>query len=57
MREKLGHRCLGFAPQALEKLLAGAGFSRIVIDPVAGKGAREPFRVLVASGVKEGAKE
>ena len=51
VKEKLGHTHLGFTPQALEKTLGEAGFSAIKVEQAA-KAAAEPFRVLVATGVK-----
>jgi SAM-dependent methyltransferase len=55
VRERLGDRWLGFADETLAKLLKGAG----LIDVRVQVGARrpgDPFTVIIASGVKSGAK-
>jgi SAM-dependent methyltransferase len=49
---KLGHVHLGFSPDALQAMLAGAGFSRIALEEVHQRRG-EVFRVLVATAVKE----
>jgi len=50
---KLGHVHLGFAPEALSAMLTEAGFTQIVLEEVHQRRG-EVFRVLVATGVKEG---
>jgi hypothetical protein len=51
--ERLGDRWRGFADDALEKLLAGAGLTNIRIS-VGARRAGDPFTVLIASGQKPG---
>jgi ArsR family transcriptional regulator len=51
VRERLGHRRLGFGPADLASLLRGAGFADVRVERVAGRGG-EPFKVLLASGVR-----
>ncbi|MBI4080977.1 MAG: metalloregulator ArsR/SmtB family transcription factor, partial [Candidatus Lambdaproteobacteria bacterium] len=48
--EKLGHAHLGFAPEALARLLGEAGFTDVRVEPVPPRRG-EVFRVLVATGV------
>ena len=52
VREKLGHVWLGFTPQAVRKFLDQAGFTGVAVEPAPGRAAVEPFKVLVATGVK-----
>jgi SAM-dependent methyltransferase len=55
VRTRLGDRHLGFADEALTKLLKGAGLTDVRV----GVGARrtgDPFTVIVASGAKPGRK-
>lgn len=49
--EQLGHRHLGFAPEALEALLRRAGFTSLTREAHARNGA-SPFRVFLLTGVK-----
>ncbi len=49
--EQLGHRHLGFAPEALEALLRRAGFDSITRETHARDGASS-FRVFLLTGVK-----
>jgi ArsR family transcriptional regulator len=55
VKDRLGDRWLGFADEALTKLLKGAGLTDVRV----GVGARrtgDPFTVIVASAVKPGSK-
>jgi len=57
--EHLGHRHLGFAPEALRGWLADAGFAEIVVERVerigrGAGGAADPFRIVLASGIRSG---
>ena len=51
VRERLGHRHLGFAPETLENSLREVGFSALTRDTHARDGA-SPFRVFLLTGVK-----
>jgi ArsR family transcriptional regulator len=51
VRARFGDRRLGFSIDELEALLAGAGLVRVHVSTGAGR-TREPFTVLIASGVK-----
>ena len=51
VRDRLGHRHLGFAPEALEAALAEAGVEDIRVEEAARRRGN-PFTVLVASGVR-----
>jgi ArsR family transcriptional regulator len=51
VREKLGDRHLGFAPDELEQLLQAAGLRDIKVS-VGARGVGDPFTVLVASGTR-----
>lgn len=50
--EQLGHRHLGFAPEALESSLRRVGFQSLTRETHARDGA-SPFRVFLLTGVKE----
>jgi ArsR family transcriptional regulator len=50
VRERLGDRWLGFAEPELARLLAEAGFSEVRVS-IGARRARDPFTVLIASGV------
>jgi len=52
VKEKLGHIWLGFEPAYLKKTLDEAGFDHVEVDLIPGRAAQEPFRVLIATGVK-----
>jgi ArsR family transcriptional regulator len=52
VREKLGHRCLGFSTEELATLISGAGFAGVEVERVAGK-PREPFQVALAIGLRK----
>ena len=54
VRERLGHRHLGFAPTVLGALLRDAGFGDVVTERVAGR-AGDPFKVVLGTGVAAGA--
>jgi len=49
--ERLGHRHLGFAPEALEEQLSAAGFGQVSSETHA-REAASPFRVFLLTGVK-----
>lgn len=51
VRERLGDRWLGFAPDALKALLTGAGFTNVKVT-VGARRSGDPFTVLIASGTK-----
>jgi SAM-dependent methyltransferase len=51
VRDRLGDRWLGFTAETLRHLLEGAGFSQVKVT-VGARRARDPFTVLIASGVK-----
>jgi ubiquinone/menaquinone biosynthesis C-methylase UbiE/DNA-binding transcriptional ArsR family regulator len=51
VRERLGDRWLGFTEGTLARLLEEAGFSQIRVSTGARR-ARDPFTVLIASGMK-----
>jgi 2-polyprenyl-3-methyl-5-hydroxy-6-metoxy-1,4-benzoquinol methylase len=51
VKERLGHRHLGFAPKALERELSAAGFGELSCETHARDGA-SPFRVFLLTGVK-----
>jgi SAM-dependent methyltransferase len=55
VRNRLGDRWLGFADDALAKLLRGAGLQDIRVT-VGSRRTGDPFTVIVASGRKPGAK-
>jgi SAM-dependent methyltransferase len=55
VRERLGDRWLGFTERTLARILEGAGFSHIRVSTGARR-ARDPFTVLIASGVKDAPK-
>ena len=52
VRTKLGDKWLGFTDDRLRALLAGAGFSDIVVR-VGARRPGDPFTVLVASATKK----
>jgi ArsR family transcriptional regulator len=51
VRTRFGDRWLGFADDELERLLAGAGLTAVRVQ-VGARQTRDPFVVLIASGVK-----
>ena len=51
VRTRFGDRWLGFADEELERLLAGAGLADVRVQ-VGARQTRDPFVVLIASGVK-----
>jgi len=51
VRERLGDKWLGFDDQELKRLLVAAGLSDVKLT-VGARHARDPFTVLIASGVK-----
>ncbi len=51
VREQLGDRWLGFADEALRRLLTSAGLSNVRVE-VGARRPGDPFTVLIASGVK-----
>jgi ArsR family transcriptional regulator len=51
VRERLGDRWLGFADAMLRQLLEHAGLSQVKVS-VGARRARDPFTVVIASGVK-----
>jgi SAM-dependent methyltransferase len=51
VRERLGDKWLGFDDEELKRLLAAAGLSDVKVS-VGARRARDPFTVLIASGVK-----
>jgi ArsR family transcriptional regulator len=51
VRERLGDRWLGFGERRLGSLFKGAGLTQVRVG-VGARRARDPFTVLVASGVK-----
>ena len=53
--ERLEHRHLGFPPERLEALLAGAGFEHIQVERVPA-GPRDAFPVLIATATKPGSR-
>ena len=50
-RHRLGDRWLGFADEALAKLLKGAGLTDVRVS-VGARRTGDPFTVIVASGMK-----
>ncbi len=54
--EQLHHRWTGFEPECLEGWLKSSGYRQIVVD-TGTKHGPEPFRVVIATGVKEEASE
>jgi ArsR family transcriptional regulator len=52
VRERLGHRHLGFAPETLEASLREVGFGSLSRETHARDGA-SPFRVFLLTGVKQ----
>ncbi len=52
VREKLGHKRLGFPPDELAALLRGAGFAGVEVERVAAR-PRESFRVALAIGLRK----
>ena len=57
--DHLGHRHLGFEPEALRGTLADSGFAEIVVERVerigrGAGGAADPFRIVLATGVRAG---
>jgi ArsR family transcriptional regulator len=54
VRERLGDKWLGFDDAELRSLLENAGLSGVKIT-VGARRARDPFTVLIASGVKTAA--
>jgi ArsR family transcriptional regulator len=53
VRDKLGDRWLGFADDELARLMAGAGLSQVKVGVGSGR-AGDPFRVLIACGIRDG---
>lgn len=51
VRERLGDRWLGFTDRTIRELLEDAGFAQVKVS-VGARRARDPFTVLIASGVK-----
>ena len=51
VHERLGDKWLGFVDEELKRLLAGSGLSDVKVT-VGARHARDPFTVLIASGVK-----
>jgi ArsR family transcriptional regulator len=51
VRDRLGHRHLGFAPEALESTLRRVGFGSLVLE-VHPRQASSPFRVFLLTGEK-----
>jgi SAM-dependent methyltransferase len=51
VRERLGDKWLGFADEDLKQLLENAGLTGVKVT-VGARRARDPFTVLIASGVK-----
>ena len=51
VRERLGDKWLGFDDEELKQLLAAAGLSDVKVS-VGARRARDPFTVLIASGLK-----
>src|SRR5215813_4425742 len=51
VRDRLGHRHLGFAPEVLERTLARGGFDHLTLE-VHPRQASSPFRVFLISGEK-----
>jgi hypothetical protein len=51
VRERLGDKWLGFADDELTKLMEAAGLAEIKVT-VGARRARDPFTVLIASGLK-----
>ena len=51
MRERLGDTWLGFDDKELKRLLEAAGLTDVKVT-VGARRARDPFTVLIASGVK-----
>jgi ArsR family transcriptional regulator len=49
VRERLGHRTLGFEPEALKRMARAAGFRRLRLDLPA-HDAGSPFRVFIMTG-------
>jgi SAM-dependent methyltransferase len=54
VRERLGDKWLGFEDDELRDMLGKAGLSRVKIT-IGARRARDPFTVLIASGVKRAA--
>ena len=52
VREKLGHRHLGFAPDALTAMFREAGLGQTALEAVMQRRG-EAFRVMIASGIKQ----
>lgn len=52
VQDKLGDQWLGFTPDALNSLLANAGFSQVTVR-VGARRTGDPFAVLIASGTKQ----
>ena len=53
VRERLGHRHLGFDPEALRGMLKEVGFSKVELTPHA-RDASSPFRVFLMTGERKG---
>ena len=51
VRDRLGHKHLGFEPEVLQRTLARAGFDRLTLE-VHPRQASSPFRVFLISGEK-----
>ena len=51
VRDRLGHRHLGFEPEGLQRTLVRAGFDRLILE-VHPRQASSPFRVFLISGEK-----
>ena len=51
MRDRLGHRHLGFEPEALESTLRRVGFESLILE-VHPRQASSPFRVFLITGEK-----
>jgi ArsR family transcriptional regulator len=52
VRTKLQHQCLGFSPDEINALLAGAGFAAVDVERVPSR-PREPFQVVLAIGLRK----
>lgn len=52
VEQKLGHRWRGFTTGKLEKLMVEAGFAEVEVELTPKQAAPEPFRIVIASGVR-----
>jgi ArsR family transcriptional regulator len=56
VKERLGDKWLGFADAELTRLLEGAGFTGVKLT-IGARRQRDPFTVLIASGIKPAKKD